>query len=146
MDDLQKVLFDIVVVGGKAVAESSVADGAKLLYAKLKELLRGRHGLDAVTALGTRHPSAEVLARLEQQLKSKPAVLESPEVRSLMLDLMDAVPALVDLDNVQAARKVLIRNVEGGGVRIRNSTAGDDLTIEGVTRTHSSGKAVGQPQ
>jgi hypothetical protein len=138
MDDLQKVLIDILVAGGKAIAESSAADGAKLIYEKLKDVLRGKHGVDAVARLDSRPPSQAVLAELGQQLKAAPAALESPDVRRLMLELTDAVPALVDLDNVAAARKLLIRNVQGA-VRIRNTSAGDDLTIEGITRGHHQG-------
>jgi hypothetical protein len=138
MDDLQQVLIDILVAGGKAIAESSAADGAKLIYEKLKDVLRGKHGVDAVTRLDSRQPSQAVLAELGQQLKAAPAAIESADVRRLMLELTDAVPALVDLDNVAAARKLLIRNVQGA-VRIRNSSAGDDLTIEGITRGHPQG-------
>ena len=139
MDDLQKVLVDILVAGGKAIAESSAADGAKFLYTKLKDTLQRKHGIDAVTELDPVHPAPEVLSALQQQLQAAPAALASPEIRRLMLDLTDAVPALVDLDNIVAARKLLIRNVGGGGVRIRNSRAGDDLTIEGITRGPPSG-------
>jgi hypothetical protein len=130
MDELQKGLLEILLAGGKAVSEKGAVEGAKRLFRKLKDILRRDHGIEAVEKLEAGQPTDAVAKELSAQLQAAPAAASSPEVQKAALDVVDAL--LLEIENATSLRDMLIRNVQGR-VSVKNSVAGRDLVVDGVS-------------
>lgn len=143
------VIVGALVAGAAASGEDVAGQAVKDAYQGLRTILVDTYNFASASLLEQNPANPTFKVAAEQEIESKPAIVDDENVLRMVQALQSALVALppeqltawgVDIENVEAGRDFLAEHItaSAGGFRGRNLKAERDVRISNVTAGSSS--------